>query len=78
MKLRIFLLSLLFVGQYLALPVRAQTSDPQLSDGQITAVKNALSQATFANSPPTTTAATYVADLRVPQIPGSSGSSMLV
>jgi hypothetical protein len=72
MKLRIFLLSILFVGQYLALPVRAQTSDPQLSDGQLTAVKNALSKATFANSPPTTTAATYVADPRVPQIPSFS------
>jgi hypothetical protein len=72
MKLRIFLLSILFVGQYLALPVRAQTSDPQLSDGQIAAVKTALSQATFANSPPTTTSATYVADPRIPQIPSFS------
>ena len=72
MKLHIFLLSILFVGQYLALPVRAQTSDPQLSDGQLTAVKNALSKATFANSPPTTTAATYVADPRLPQIPSFS------
>jgi hypothetical protein len=72
MKLRIFLLSILFVGQYLALPVRAETTESQLSQEQLAAVKNALSTATFANSPPTTTSVTYTADPRIPQIPSFS------
>ena len=72
MKLRICLLSILFVGQYLALPVRAETTESQLSQGQLAAIKIALSTATFANSPPTTTSATYVADPRIPQIPSFS------
>jgi hypothetical protein len=72
MKLRICLLSILFVGQYLALPVRAETTESQLSQEQLAAIKIALSTATFANSPPTTTSATYVADPRIPQIPSFS------
>jgi hypothetical protein len=71
MKLRNFLFSILLVN-FLSLPVRAETSDTKLSDEQITAVKKALSQATFFNSPPTTTSATYVADPRIPQIPSFS------
>jgi hypothetical protein len=53
---------------FLSLPVRAETSDTKLSTEQLSAVKTALSQATFANSPPTTTSATYVVDPRIPQI----------
>jgi hypothetical protein len=65
-------LAILFSLGCLSLPVRAENSDTKLSDEQITAVKKALSQATFATSPPTTTSATYVADPRVPQIPSFS------
>jgi hypothetical protein len=65
-------LAILFSLGCLSLPVRAENSDTKLSAEQITAVKKALSQATFANSPPTTTSATYVADPRVPQIPSFS------
>lgn len=67
----IFLAVLFSVG-CLSLPVRAQTSDTKLSEEQLTVVKKALSQATFANSPPTTTSANYVADPRIPQIPSFS------
>ncbi|WP_373539553.1 hypothetical protein [Chamaesiphon sp.] len=65
-------LSVLFSIGYLSLPVRADTTVPQLSQEQLGTVKKALSTATFANSPPTTTAATYVADPRIPQIPSFS------
>ena len=65
-------LAILFSLGCLSLPVRAENSDTKLSDEQITAVKKSLSQATFANSPPTTTSATYVADPRIPQIPSFS------
>jgi hypothetical protein len=65
-------LSILFSTSYLSLPVRAETTESQLSQEQLAAVKNALSTATFANSPPTTTSATYTADPRIPQIPSFS------
>jgi hypothetical protein len=65
-------LAILFSIGCLSLPVRAENSDTKLSDEQITAVKKALSLATFANSPPTNTSATYVADPRIPQIPSFS------
>ena len=65
-------LSVLFSIGCLSLPVRAQTSDTKLSEEQLAVVKKALSTATFANSPPTTTSATYVADPRIPQIPNFS------
>jgi hypothetical protein len=71
MNLRNILFSIVLFN-FLSLPVRAETSDTKLSDEQLTAVKTALSTATFANSPPTTTSATYVADPRVPQIPSFS------
>jgi hypothetical protein len=71
MKLRNLLFSIVLLN-FLSLPVRAETSDIKLSDEQLGMVKKALSQATFANSPPTTTSATYVADPRVPQIPSFS------
>jgi hypothetical protein len=65
-------LAILFSIGCLSLPVRAENSDTKLSDEQLSAVKQALSQATFANSPPTNTSATYVADPRIPQIPSFS------
>jgi hypothetical protein len=68
-------LSILFSIGYLSLPVRAQTPNPQLSNEQLGTVRNALSTATFANSPPTTTSATYVADPLIPQIPSFSYTS---
>jgi hypothetical protein len=71
MNFRNLLLSILLFN-VLSLPVRAETSDTKLSTEQLSAVKAALSQATFANSPPTTTSATYVADPRIPQIPSFS------
>jgi hypothetical protein len=55
-----------------SLPARAQTDAPKLSAEQLAGVKKALSTATFANSPPTTTSASYTADPRVPQIPSFS------
>jgi hypothetical protein len=71
MNLRNLFLAILVASGF-SLPVRAETTDTQLSSEQLATVKKALSQATFANSPPTTTAATYVADPRVPQIPSFS------
>jgi hypothetical protein len=71
MRLINFVLSIILFN-FLSLPVRAETSDTKLSTEQLSAVKTALSQATFANSPPTTTSATYVADPRIPQIPSFS------
>lgn len=71
MKLRNFLFSIVLFN-FLSLPVRSETSDIKLSNEQLGMVKKALSQATFANSPPTTTSATYVADPRIPQIPSFS------
>ena len=71
MNFRNLLLSILLFN-FLSLPVHAETSDTKLSAEQLAAVKTALSTATFANSPPTTTSATYVADPRLPQIPSFS------
>jgi hypothetical protein len=65
-------LSILFGIGYLSLPARADTTAPQLSQEQLSTVKKALSTATFANSPLTTTSAIYVADPRIPQIPSFS------
>ena len=67
MNLRNLFLAILVASGF-SLPVRAQVTDTQLSSEQLATVKKALSQATFANSPPTTTSATYVADHRVPHI----------
>ena len=72
MIFRNIFLAVLFSIGCLSLPVRAEDSNTKLSAEQLAAVKKALSQATFSNSPPTTASATYVADPRVPQIPSFS------
>jgi hypothetical protein len=72
MIFRNLFLSVLFSIGCLSVPVRAEDSNTKLSAEQLAAVKKALSQATFANSPPATTSATYVADPRIPQIPSFS------
>ncbi|WP_373547086.1 hypothetical protein [Chamaesiphon sp.] len=64
-------LAILFTSSYLSLPVRAETGDIQ-SGEQLAGVQKALSQATFANSPPTTASVTYTANPLVPQIPSFS------